>query len=60
MSKPAMQRGMLADDRRQSQQCYANMTDQEIVEIAQEGMQSAAEYLLYKYRSLVRTKVRSL
>ncbi|HOK54444.1 MAG TPA: RNA polymerase sporulation sigma factor SigH [Armatimonadota bacterium] len=38
---------------------YANMSDQEIVEIAQAGMQSAAEYLLYKYRSLVRTKVRS-
>lgn len=59
MSKPAMQRGTLSDDRWQSQHCYTSMSDQEIVQIAQRGMQSAAEYLLYKYRSLVRTKVRS-
>ncbi len=38
---------------------YAHLSDQEIVEIAQAGVTTAAEYLLYKYRSLVRTKVRS-
>ncbi|MBI2844647.1 MAG: RNA polymerase sporulation sigma factor SigH [Armatimonadetes bacterium] len=41
------------------QEYYGDLTDQEIVQIAQAGAQSAAEYLLYKYRSLVRTKVRS-
>lgn len=38
---------------------YDGMTDQEIVEVAQMGEDAAAEFLLYKYRSLVRTKVRS-
>jgi len=38
---------------------YACMNDQRIVHCAQMGEDSAAEYLLYKYRSLVRTKVRS-
>jgi len=35
------------------------MTDQETVTRAQRGDQSASEYLLYKYRNLVRTRVKS-
>lgn len=42
-----------------SQSRYSYLSDQEIVAIAQAGDDQAAEYLLYKYRSLVRTKVRS-
>ena len=38
---------------------YADMTDREIVARAQRGDESASEYLLYKYRNLVRTKVKS-
>ncbi|MGC8861261.1 MAG: RNA polymerase sporulation sigma factor SigH [Armatimonadota bacterium] len=47
------------EERALSQSHYALLTDQEIVRIAQSGDELAAEYLLYKYRSLVRTKVRS-
>ena len=47
------------EERTLSQSHYALLTDQEIVRIAQSGDELAAEYLLYKYRSLVRTKVRS-
>ena len=47
------------EERTLSQSHYALLTDQEIVRIAQFGNEQAAEYLLYKYRSLVRTKVRS-
>jgi len=47
------------EERSLSQSRYALLTDQEIVRIAQFGNEQAAEYLLYKYRSLVRTKVRS-
>ncbi len=39
--------------------CYDRLPDQAIVEIAQDGDIRAAEHLLYKYRSLVRTKTRS-
>ncbi|MCX6343709.1 MAG: RNA polymerase sporulation sigma factor SigH [Armatimonadetes bacterium] len=39
--------------------CYDRLPDQAIVEIAQDGDIRAAEYMLYKYRSLVRTKTRS-
>src|SRR5437763_9215364 len=35
------------------------MPDREIVERAQAGDEQAAEYLRYKYRNLVRTKVKS-
>src|SRR3977135_1509448 len=35
------------------------MADREIVERAQRGDEAASEYLLYKYRNLVRTKVKS-
>jgi RNA polymerase sporulation-specific sigma factor len=38
---------------------YAEMSDREIVNRAQSGEEQAAEYLLYKYRNLVRTKVKS-
>jgi RNA polymerase sporulation-specific sigma factor len=38
---------------------FADMTDREIVDRAQRGDESASEYLLYKYRNLVRTKVKS-
>lgn len=58
MSKFAAQRNQ-ADERKSVQNCYSNLSDQEIVRVAQAGAQSAAEHLLYKYRSLVRTKVRS-
>ena len=46
-------------ERTLSQSRYAVLCDQDIVRIAQHGDEQAAEYLLYKYRSLVRTKVRS-
>ncbi|MDO8589037.1 MAG: RNA polymerase sporulation sigma factor SigH [Armatimonadota bacterium] len=49
----------LPEQRKTAQTRYTFMTDQEIVECAQFGEDAAAEYLLYKYRSLVRTKVRS-
>jgi RNA polymerase sporulation-specific sigma factor len=38
---------------------FAEMSDREIVARAQRGDEAAAEYLLYKYRNLVRTKVKS-
>lgn len=38
---------------------YIALSDQDIVRIAQAGDEQASEYLLYKYRSLVRTKIRS-
>ncbi len=38
---------------------FADMLDREIVARAQRGEQSASEYLLYKYRNLVRTRVKS-
>lgn len=44
---------------RQSQIKYADMGDCEIVARAQRGDHAASEYMLYKYRNLVRTKVKS-
>lgn len=38
---------------------YADMPDREVVARAQEGEAQASEYLLYKYRNLVKTKVKS-
>lgn len=38
---------------------YMQLSDREIVDRAQAGEEKASEYLLYKYRGLVRTKVRS-
>lgn len=38
---------------------YADMSDREIVSRAQGGETEAAEFLLYKYRNLVKTKVKS-
>src|SRR5436305_4504983 len=38
---------------------YSDMPDREIVARAQRGEEQASEYLLYKYRNLVRTKVKS-
>lgn len=38
---------------------FENFTDSEVVDLAQAGTEKAAEYLLYKYRNLVRNKVRS-
>lgn len=38
---------------------YADMSDREVVSRAQRGENEAAEYLLYKYRNLVKTKVKS-
>ena len=38
---------------------YCILSDQDIVGTAQAGDEQASEYLLYKYRSLVRTKIRS-
>ena len=51
--------GELSERLRQSQLRFAEMTDYEVVDRAQRGEESAAEYLLYKYRNLVRTKVKS-
>ena len=49
----------VSDRLRQSQLKYADMADREIVSRAQRGENAAAEYMLYKYRNLVRTKVKS-
>jgi RNA polymerase sporulation-specific sigma factor len=38
---------------------FADLADKEIVDRAQRGDESASEFLLYKYRNLVRTKVKS-
>ncbi|CFX04117.1 RNA polymerase sigma-H factor [Syntrophomonas zehnderi OL-4] len=38
---------------------YAEMTDEEIVELAQQGDQFAIEYLVDKYKNFVRAKARS-
>ncbi len=38
---------------------FGDLLDREIVDRAQRGEESASEYLLYKYRNLVRTKVKS-
>lgn len=38
---------------------YADLCDREIVNRAQRGENQAAEFLLYKYRNLVKTKVKS-
>jgi RNA polymerase sporulation-specific sigma factor len=39
--------------------CYDGLCDQDVVKLAQANDVRASEYLLYKYRSLVRTKTRS-
>ncbi len=38
---------------------FEGLSDAEVVALAQGGMEGAAEFLLYKYRNLVRNKVRS-
>ena len=38
---------------------FESLDDAEVVGLAQAGVEKAAEYLLYKYRNLVRNKVRS-
>src|SRR5947209_4157114 len=38
---------------------YAELPDADVVELAQRGQEDAAEHLLYKYRNLVRSKVKS-
>lgn len=38
---------------------FDSLSDSEVVELAQAGVEGAAEYLLYKYRNLVKNKVRS-
>lgn len=38
---------------------YAELSDREVVARAQRGETQASEYLLYKYRNLVKTKVKS-
>jgi RNA polymerase sporulation-specific sigma factor len=38
---------------------YAEVPDAEVVELAQHGVEDASEHLLYKYRNLVRSKVKS-
>lgn len=47
------------EERSLLQSRYACLSDQEIVRVAQSGDEQASEFLLYKYRSLVRTKIRS-
>ncbi|HTE19623.1 MAG TPA: sigma factor, partial [Armatimonadota bacterium] len=42
-----------------TQSRYSNLADSAVVERAQRGYQDAAEHLLYKYRNLVRSKVKS-
>ena len=50
---------IILDERYTIQSEYAGLGDQDVVRIAQSGDDLASEFLLYKYRSLVRTKVRS-
>lgn len=38
---------------------FEGIEDAHVVDLAQSGLEQAAEYLLYKYRNLVRNKVRS-
>lgn len=38
---------------------YAEVPDAEVVDMAQKGREDASEHLLYKYRNLVRSKVKS-
>ena len=38
---------------------YERLPDHEVVRLAQKGRQDASEHLLYKYRNLVRSKVKS-
>jgi len=38
---------------------YGRLADFEVVRLAQKGRQDAAEHILYKYRNLVRSKVKS-
>jgi RNA polymerase sporulation-specific sigma factor len=47
------------DAPRNSLHRYADLTDREVVSRAQRGESQAAEFLLYKYRNLVKTKVKS-
>ena len=47
------------EERSLLQSRYYTLCDQDIVRTAQAGDELASEYLLYKYRSLVRTKIRS-
>ena len=47
------------EERSLIQSRYTLLSDQDIVCFAQRGDEVASEFLLYKYRSLVRTKVRS-
>jgi RNA polymerase sporulation-specific sigma factor len=48
----------LSERLRQSQIRFGEMTDYEVVGRAQSGEDSASEFLLYKYRNLVRTRVK--
>lgn len=53
---------MIIDLQRQLPAChfkFSDMHDPDVVAHAQRGDQSASEYILYKYRNLVRTKVKS-
>ncbi len=38
---------------------YADLSDEEVVELAQQGEQFAVEYLVDKYKNFVRAKARS-
>lgn len=47
------------DERYEGNCEFDDLSDQRIVELAQLGDEQSAEYLLYKYRTLVKSKVRS-
>ena len=49
----------LPEDSRALRMRYEGLPDQDLVRRAQNGEESSCQYLLYKYKSLVRTKVRS-
>lgn len=49
----------ITDIPRATLQRYCELPDREVVARAQRGEHQAAEYLLYKYRNLVKTKVKS-
>ena len=52
-------RDLIRDLTAQKHAEYEGINDAGVVESAQAGEEAAAEYLLYKYRNLVRNKVRS-
>lgn len=50
---------LIAEDAPQGDERFAELTDEQVVTLAQGGDRAAVEYLLYKYKNFVRSKARS-